>query len=79
MTTLILGESFNNPIDNLPLTLKYLELGKKFNQPIDNLPHSLTHLKISCSYKLPFTFLRRPYKIEYHEKQKKIYNNFRFN
>ena len=42
---------FNQPVDNLPISLKMLELGWYFNQPVDNLPDSLIDLKFNWIFK----------------------------
>jgi len=44
------GGHFNNPIDNLPITLETLYIASNnFNQSLDFLPYSLTSLVISSS------------------------------
>ena len=42
---LVLGAKFNQPLNNLPNSLKTLILGIEFNQPLDNLPN---RIKILC-------------------------------
>ena len=46
LTNLILGDYFNQSIDNLSSnkTIKYLEFGNKFNKYVNNLPYLLTEL-----------------------------------
>lgn len=48
---LILGNKFNQPLDNLPPNLETLMINSYiFNHPLDNLPYNLKHLIIiSCS------------------------------
>ena len=41
---LVLGDHFNQPVDNLPNSLEKLYLGEEFNQTVDNLPNSLEEL-----------------------------------
>ena len=66
LTHLTLGKKFNQPIDNLPKSLKYLIFDNRdgdyqpidnrdcdFNQPIDNLPNSITHLTFSRKFNCP--------------------------
>jgi FNIP Repeat len=53
LTHLILGENFNQPVDNLPSTLTYLTTGHAFNQPVDKLPPTLTHLKTGHTFNQP--------------------------
>jgi hypothetical protein len=36
---------YNEPVDDLPLTLTHLTTGDSFNHSVDNLPSTLTHLK----------------------------------
>jgi hypothetical protein len=57
ITHLNIGESFNQSIDNLPITLKSLIISKfrnvgyvLFNQPLDNLPYGLEYLYIDFTY-----------------------------
>jgi hypothetical protein len=45
-----LGYSFNQSIDNLPLTIQNLTLGHSFNQSIDNLPNGIQNLTLSCNF-----------------------------
>lgn len=40
-------DSFNNNVDNLPETIKYINFGKFFNRPINNLPKNIISLKFS--------------------------------
>jgi hypothetical protein len=44
---LLEGRHFNEPIHDLPPTLKQLSLGNAFNQDLDNLPNSLTSLSFA--------------------------------
>ena len=37
---------FNQPIDNLPQTLKKLRISGEFNQSIDNLPQTLKRIEL---------------------------------
>jgi hypothetical protein len=48
LTSLKLGDIFNQSVDNLPQSLTELHLGKYFDQPADYLPSSLTKLHL-CS------------------------------
>jgi len=40
------GSIFNEPLDNLPITIKKIFLGYSFNHPINNLPFSLKILVV---------------------------------
>ncbi len=42
--------SFNQPVDNLPLSLTHLTFGFNFNQKLNNLPLSLTHLEVNFMF-----------------------------
>jgi hypothetical protein len=44
---------FNQPVDNLPISLTHLTFGMYFNQPVDNLPKNLTYLKFGHSFNQP--------------------------
>ena len=48
---------FNQPVNNLPNSLIYLEFGYHFNQPVDNLPDSLTHLEFGNKFNKPVDHL----------------------
>ena len=50
LTKLVLSHEFNQPLDELPLSLKILVLGVKFSQPLDNLPNELDELILSNHY-----------------------------
>lgn len=51
LTTLVLGYSFNQPLDHLPSSLKsLLILSTEFNKPIDHLPSSLTELCVGNAF-----------------------------
>jgi FNIP Repeat len=57
---LITGDEFNQPIDELPLTLTHLTTGEYFNQSVDKLPPKLTHLTVEYNFdrtvdRLPLT------------------------
>ena len=43
---IIFSDSFNEPTDQLPLSLKYLEFGYSFNQEVNKLPRKLIHLPV---------------------------------
>ncbi len=47
------NSDFNHPIDNLPLTLEFLELNGYFNYPLNNLPDNLKYLKIGGDFSHP--------------------------
>jgi hypothetical protein len=59
ITHITFGKNFNQPIDNLPNSIKYLDFdfGSKFNQRIDNLPNNLTHLKLEEEFNQPISNL----------------------
>lgn len=42
---LILSNSFNQPVQNLPASLKGLFLGSDFDNPVDSLPSGLLYLR----------------------------------
>jgi hypothetical protein len=42
--SIIFGEEFNQPVNNLPKYLKILKFCNNFNHPVDNLPNSITVL-----------------------------------
>jgi hypothetical protein len=42
---LTFGNYFNQSVDNLPSSIKYLTFGDDFNQSVDKLPSSITYLK----------------------------------
>ncbi len=48
-----MGDSFNQPIDNLPNTLTLLKLGYSFNQSIDNLPNTIKELTLGKNFNQP--------------------------
>ena len=52
MQTLVLGDEYNQPIqNNLPSELKILCFGEEFNQPIcDYIPQGLEELYLSKNY-----------------------------
>lgn len=50
ITEIIFGYFFNQPIDDLPNSIKYLTLGQYFNQPLNKLPKSITHLTIGFAF-----------------------------
>jgi hypothetical protein len=60
-----LNSDFNQPLDNLPSSLKYLELYDKFNQPLDLLPEGLKRLIINAEFNYPLDNL--PAGLEYLE------------
>lgn len=67
-------KNFNQPIDNLPFTLKKLSVRGIFNHPIDNLPFSLTDLLIiSDEFNHPIDKL--PSRIKYLHVESKIFNH----
>lgn len=47
---LVLGWSFNKPVDNLPITLIEIRFGYKFNQLVDNLPFNLKKISFGFSF-----------------------------
>lgn len=57
ITHLSLGSMYNQPLDNLPNTLYYLQLSYRFHQNIDHLPASLRYLKIEGIYNKPVDHL----------------------
>src|SRR5690606_3846177 len=50
ITKLTLSNSFDEPVDNFPQTLKILTFGSSFNQSVDNLPSSLQKLTLGDSF-----------------------------
>ena len=75
LTHLTLGKKFNQPIDNLPKSLKYLIFDNRdgdyqpidnrdcdFNQPIDNLPNSITNIILSKLFNQPIDNLPKSLK-----------------
>lgn len=44
-----IGSQFNQPIDNLPISIQNLTLGYMFNQLINNLPNSIQIKKDKCN------------------------------
>lgn len=50
LTHLYLGCNFNQPIDNLPVSLTYLSINGVFNQPINLLPKNLEVLHLTGAY-----------------------------
>jgi hypothetical protein len=50
---LFFSDDFNQPVDNLPLSLTHLTFGFNFNQSVDKLPLSLTHLYFGCWFNQP--------------------------
>ena len=46
LTTLLLSNNFNSPIEQLPNHIEYLYLGNQFNQSIDKLPEKLKKLRM---------------------------------
>ena len=50
LRNLRLGDSFNLPLNNLPVSLEKLTLGRIFNQPLDFLPIHLKKLHITNIY-----------------------------
>ena len=64
--TLYLGDSFNEPIDDLPINIKQITFitdkdsdnWSTFNYPIDNLPPYLESFELmSCEFKHPINYL----------------------
>ena len=53
ITHLNITKLFNQRIDNLPSTIKYLTLGSNFDQPIDNLPSNLIYLTLGYHFNQP--------------------------
>ena len=51
LTTLILGNEFNQPISYYPETLQILHFGNNFNQQLENLPYALQEIKVGLNYK----------------------------
>ena len=41
---------FNQPVDNLPNSLKSLTFGSNFNQPLNNIPDSVSYLELGRQY-----------------------------
>jgi len=48
---------FNQPINNLPISITHLTLGWFFNQPINNLPNSITNLTLNHNFNQPINDL----------------------
>lgn len=58
ITHLILGISFNQPIDNLlPPLLLLLKVGAHFSQPVNSLPTQLTQLGLGSDFNHPIDHL----------------------
>jgi hypothetical protein len=80
ITHLNIGESFNQSIDNLPITLKSLIISKfrnvgyvKFNQPLDNLPYGLEYLYIDFTYVFDQSLRNLPATLKHFELRNKNY------
>lgn len=65
-------KAFNQPIDNLPLSLKSLILGRNFNSPINHLPPSLVKLRTSANFDHPLSCL--PLSLECLSINSKVFN-----
>lgn len=63
ITSLILGWSFNQSVDNLPLSLKEITFGYSFNQLVDNLPFNLEIIIFGHNFNNPINNL--PNSIKY--------------
>eukprot|EP00026_Physarum_polycephalum_P024556 Phypoly_transcript_31309.p1 GENE.Phypoly_transcript_31309~~Phypoly_transcript_31309.p1 ORF type:complete len:131 (+),score=29.32 Phypoly_transcript_31309:43-393(+) len=59
LTELKLAKDFNQPLDHLPLSLKYLNFHfiSKFQQHVDYLPPSLTFLALPSYFQQPVDHL----------------------
>jgi len=59
LTHLKLGDHFDHPVDNLPLSITHLTFGERspFNHPINNLPQTLTHLHFGMRFNQSITHL----------------------
>ncbi len=54
LTHLILGDAFDEPVDDLPPHLVHLAIGNAFSQPLPkNLPVHLVHLELGNSFNWP--------------------------
>lgn len=50
LTHLTFGDKFNQNVDTLPVTLKWLMFGNSFNQSVDNLPTALIGLTFGHNF-----------------------------
>lgn len=57
ITHLTFGDSFDQPVDNLPIHLTHLTFGNDFNRSLDKLPKNLTHLTFGNSFNQPINNL----------------------
>lgn len=57
ITSLILGWSFNQSVDNLPLSLKEITFGHEFNNLVDNLPFNLEIIIFGHKFNSPINNL----------------------
>lgn len=48
---------FNQPINDLPISMKILSTGNSFNQTINNLPKNLVHLMLGEKFNTPINKL----------------------
>ena len=51
------GSKFNQPINNLQISIKKIFLGYSFDCPLDNLPTNLKILKLGCNYNQSLDYL----------------------
>jgi hypothetical protein len=51
------GSNFNQPLNNLPITIKKIFLGYSFNHPLDNLPSNLELLKLGYNFNQSLDYL----------------------
>ena len=56
LSSLVFGNSFNQPVDYLPSSISHLQFGQKFNQPIDHLPPRLISLQLGYYFNHPVSW-----------------------
>ena len=69
------GNSFNQPVDNLPNSVTHATFGDDFNQSVDNLPNNLIELALTstCQIKNSIPENIEKNKILFHNRDKNNY------
>lgn len=57
MEEFVLGEKFNQLVNNLSPNLKFISFGYDFNHPVDNLPNQIEFIKFGHNFNHPVEFL----------------------
>lgn len=60
VTHLTFGDTFNQPVDQLPLSITHLVFGYRFNKPVNHLPAKLTFLQLGNDFDQPVDQLPGP-------------------